>query len=270
MDEMAFLFISVYKSKGFGQPHSGNLLLLQTYNYLIKVYLLSARTSVTNGSSHPLSKSHLVLDIQIVAICTESPSNYRNPPRYARSLQKWSQEILRASHAVRRYFQAQPSSSAAQSWSSSALLRISLTATEKIKARGYIEGHLLSSRQSLCPEFVHLLDPLQEQLILTLLVRMTLVCTLPWCIESCLPAFVQGDQQMPAVVPGSQAQARILHLLLSCDHNLLSGHSCLGICAVLYFTPFVLSRKFRLQNEKRPSLRAYVAEPLQSDASLQP
>lgn len=69
-------------------------------------------------------------------------------------------------------------------------------------------------------EALHLKHSLHDKLVLALLVRVTLVLALPWKIELRLPALVERDQKVSALVSVTQRHSRLHHLLLRRYHLL--------------------------------------------------
>lgn len=69
-------------------------------------------------------------------------------------------------------------------------------------------------------DLLHLKHPLHDELVLALLVGVTLVLALPWQEELGLPALVQRDQKVGALVSVTQRNPRLHHLLLRRYHLL--------------------------------------------------
>lgn len=69
-------------------------------------------------------------------------------------------------------------------------------------------------------DLLHLEHSLHNELVLALFVGVTLVLALPWEVELGLPALVERDEQVGALVPVGQRNPGLHHLLLSRYHLL--------------------------------------------------
>lgn len=67
-------------------------------------------------------------------------------------------------------------------------------------------------------QFLHLDHPLHHELILALLISVALVLALPWQVKLGLPALVEWNEQVCALVSIGQGHLRFHHFLSCCDH----------------------------------------------------
>ena len=72
----------------------------------------------------------------------------------------------------------------------------------------------------LLADLLHLEHALHDKLVLALLVGMALVLALPWKVELGLPALVERDEEVGALVPVWQGNPGLHHLLLRRYHLL--------------------------------------------------
>ncbi|KAF5747524.1 hypothetical protein HS088_TW05G00247 [Tripterygium wilfordii] len=72
----------------------------------------------------------------------------------------------------------------------------------------------------LVADLLHLKHALHDKLVLALFVSVAFILALPWQIELGLSAFVEGDQQVGALVPVRERHPRLHHLRLRGYHLL--------------------------------------------------
>lgn len=67
-------------------------------------------------------------------------------------------------------------------------------------------------------QFLHLDHPFHHEFILALLISVALVLALPWQVKLGLPALVEWNEQVCALVSIGQGHLRFHHFLSCCDH----------------------------------------------------